>query len=195
MKRSIFLFTVLMFSFVFSAQADIKFGVKTGINIANASFDKDVLALDNFTGFQTGVIADFTLPIIGWGMDAALMYSQQGLNLKNENKDGHLNTLLIPVNMKFKMSLLDVLGAYLATGPCATFSFAEGFSGLKDQFETKSFGVGWNFGFGVEVLNHLQVGANYMVGLTNDYKYIKNITGEDVKANPRGWSITAAYFF
>ena len=195
MKKSVLLVIALLTITIFSAQADIKFGVKAGVNIANASFNKDVLALDNLTGFQAGLITEFTLPIVGLGFDASLLYSQQGFKIKELDKEGRLNTLELPVNFKFKASLLDVLGAYLATGPYASLSLSDGLSELKDQIEAKSFGFGWNFGLGVEILSHLQVGVNYKLGLTNDYKQIKQIDADDVKGSPRGWAITATYFF
>lgn len=193
MKKNVIIVIAFLAISIFSAQADIKFGVKGGVNLLNASFDKDVLALNNFTGFQVGLITEFTLPIVGLGMDASLLYSQAGLKLKN--KKGDIGTLQVPVNLKFKASLFDALGGYLATGPYASFTLANGLSGLKDEIETKTFGFGWNFGFGIELLSHLQIGANYSLGITDDYKYIKQVTGDDVKGKPRGWSITAAYFF
>lgn len=195
MKKSIVIFIGFLMLSVVSAQADIKFGVKAGVNIAKPSFSGDVINPDNFVGFQGGLITEFTLPIVGLGMDAAILYSQQGLKLKTDNKDGDLGTLEIPVNLKFKISLMDVLGGYLTTGPSVNFSLADGFSGLKNEYEAKSFGFAWNFGFGVEVLSHLQVGANYRLGITDDYRYIKEVTGDEIKGKAHGWSITAAYFF
>jgi len=201
MKKSVILLIALFAISVFSAQADIKFGVKAGVNLATASFSKDALEPDNFTGFQAGLMTEFTLPIVGLGMDASLLYSQQGLKFKKEDREGKIGTLEIPVNLKFKVSLFDILGGYLATGPYANFTLSDGLSGLKDEFNTKTFGFGWNFGFGVEILSHLQVGANYQLGLTNAYKNIKDITGDDIRdamnaqGKPHGWSITAAYFF
>ena len=67
-------------------------------------------------------------------------------------------------------------------------------AGIKSGFEAKSFGAGVNFGAGVELFSHLQVGFNYGLGLTNNYEMmvdeLKLGTGKD-----RGWSITAAVLF
>ena len=197
MKKTVVLLIAFLAIAVSSAQADIKLGVKAGVNLANASFDKEVLALDNFTGFQAGLITEFIIPAVGLGFDASLLYSQRGLKLRKSREDGHLNTLEVPVNLKFKTSFSDMFGAYLATGPYANFSLSDGLSGLKDQFDTKSFGCGWNFGLGVELFSQIQLGVNYRLGLTNDYKYLdqKGFDIDDLKASSRVWSITAAYFF
>ena len=63
---------------------------------------------------------------------------------------------------------------------------------LSDQLETKSFGAGLNFGAGVEVFNHLQVGFNYELGLTDNFSAEKL----DLSSNKnRGWTISAAILF
>ncbi|MDL2323482.1 PorT family protein, partial [Bacteroidales bacterium OttesenSCG-928-A17] len=95
MKKNVLLVILLLTVGVFSAQAGIKFGVKAGVNLANASFDKEVVDPSNFTGFQAGVITEFTLPVLGWGFDAALLYSQQGLKFDKTDLEEEikLNTL------------------------------------------------------------------------------------------------------
>jgi hypothetical protein len=195
MKKSVIVLVALFAVSVFSIEAGIKFGLKAGVNLANASFSTDALKPDNYTGFQVGAITEFTLPVVGWGFDAALLYSQQGLKFDKDDQEGKMSTLDIPVNLKFKLGMEKVLGAYLATGPCASFSLSDGLSGLKEEYDTKSFGFGWNFGAGIMALDHLQIGVNYKLGLTEDYKYLKDVTGKDIKGKPRSWSITAAYFF
>lgn len=197
MKKNVIIILGLFLLTTFSAQAGIKFGVKAGVNLAKASFSEDVIKPDNFTGFQAGVITEFTLPIIGLGMDAALLYSQDGVKLKdfgiNELKT---NNLLIPVNLKYKISLVDLIGVYATAGPYASIRLSDN---IPDQVKNKSFGAGLNFGFGVELLSHLQVGANYQLGLTDNYSGINynnnGVTVNDAKAKTRVWSITAAYFF
>lgn len=201
MKKNAVLIVTILFVSVFSAQAGIRFGVKAGVNLANASLSTEALDPSNFTGFQAGLITDFTLPIIGLGMDAALLYSQQGLKfdknliseLRLSDETKKLSTLDIPVNLKYKFSLVGLMGVYLNAGPYVSFRLDEN---LKDQYKTKSFGAGLNFGAGVELLNHLQIGANYKLGLTNDYSdFHLNLDALKGDGKVRVWSITAAYFF
>ena len=61
------------------ANAQLKFGIKGGVNISSVHFNSDVLKADNVTGFQVGPMIETTLPLVGVGIDAAVLYSQKGL--------------------------------------------------------------------------------------------------------------------
>ena len=58
----------------------IKFGVKGGMDFTKLDTDVKSLdeAMDRSTGFFIGPMAEVTLPIIGLGIDGALMFSQKG---------------------------------------------------------------------------------------------------------------------
>ena len=201
--KKYFVFIVMFFLIGgMSVHAQLKFGLKAGVNLSNVNFDKDNLLVNldskNLTGFQVGPMVEGMLAIAGF--DLALLYSQQGFKLSNPSlsseawEEYKVNTLLVPVNLKAKIALVPKLvKAYVAMGP----SFSVNLSTVKEQVEAKSFGVGLNFGLGAEVLSHLQVGLNYQLGLTEDYSNFKldlqTITG--MKAKPRMWSVTAAYLF
>ena len=65
---------------------------------------------------------------------------------------------------------------------------------LADQVKTRNFGAGLNFGAGVELISHLQVGFNYALGLTDNYSVeTPSLSKSDGKN--RGWSVTAAILF
>jgi opacity protein-like surface antigen len=154
------------------------------------------LDAENFTGFQVGPTIELMIPIVNFGIDASLLYSQQGFKVKGIEENYKTNTLEVPVNLKYKISALDIVGVYIAAGPYVGFKLSED---LVDQAESESFGVGLNFGLGVELLGHLQVGANYKLGLTDDYSHISwtDAAGNvlDNKARQKGWTISAAYLF
>jgi long-subunit fatty acid transport protein len=197
MKKISIILAVFSFVFISSVQANLRFGAKAGVNLANASFNTETLQTSNFTGFQAGPILEFTL--VGIGIDAALLYSQQGLKLKDVDFEEKMSTLDIPVNLKLKIGLLDILGGYLSAGPYMSFKLSGGnlsdtSSSIWNDFKTESFGAGINLGCGVELLKHLQVGVNYRIGLTDDYKTLEK-SQLDLKGKTRIWSITAAYFF
>ena len=201
--KKYFVFIVL-FSLIggMSAQAQLKYGLKAGVNLSNVNLDKDNLLsnLDskNLTGFQVGPMVEGMFAIVGF--DAAILYSQQGFKLNDASsiseawEEYKMSTLQIPVNLKTKIALVPKLvKAYVTMGP----SFNVNFSTIKEQVESKAFGVGLNFGLGAEVLSHLQVGVNYQLGLTEDYSNFKLGVHEIVglKGKPRMWSVTAAYLF
>ena len=183
------------------AQAQFKWGLKAGANLSGISTNEDFyLNPKNYTGFQAGPIIEFTVPIIGIGMDAALLYSQTGFVV--DEKTVRNGNLLLPLNLKYKLSLLDIVGAYLTAGPYVglkLFGDDKKFSinSIESTIKSESFGAGLNFGLGVELLGKLQVGANYQLGLTEDYKSFQDASlgGKIFGEKTRVWSITAAFFF
>jgi hypothetical protein len=188
-----------------TTQAQVKFGLKAGVNLSKASIESSFsetvasnLAVENLTGFQVGPMVEFTVPILGIGFDVAALYSQEGFKLKGVEKAYKTNNLLVPVNLKYKLTFLDVVGAYVTAGPYAKFNFDD----IKSQYESKTFGAGLNFGLGVELLGHLQVGVNYQLGLTEDFSNIKAPSlgdiidvNDNLKGKPQGWTVSAAYLF
>ena len=204
-KMTMITFAILCMS-AFSLQAGIRIGAKAGVNLAKAAFNTDALKTDNFTGFQVGPIIEIS-GFTGLGIDAAVLYSQQGVKFKGISYENKVSALDIPANLKMKFSLLDLLGIYVSAGPYISFklddqeSFSQNQSQIKEQWTNKQFGVGLNFGAGVELVKHLQVGVNYQLALNKDYNTNFNLTDyggnltETGNVKTRIWSITAAYFF
>lgn len=161
------------------AQAQlIKFGVKGGLNMTK--LDAEGLKSDNSTGFFIGPMAEITLPIVGLGVDGAVMFSQRG---KDEFKQQGLE---IPVNLKFSFGLGSMLGAYLAAGPDFFYNFKD----LKvEGGEAKKAQVALNLGAGVKLLRKLQVGVNYQIPMGNSFE-LGNV---DVKN--KTWQASLAYMF
>ena len=80
MKKIVgFLMVALLALMALPANAQLKFGIKGGVNISSVHFNSDVLKADNVTGFQVGPMIETTLPLVGVGIDAAVLYSQKGL--------------------------------------------------------------------------------------------------------------------
>ena len=76
-------------------------------------------AKESSTGFFIGPMAEITLPVIGLGIDGALLFSQRG---KDEAKQQGLE---IPVNLKYTSGLGSMFGIYLAAGPDFFFNFKD----------------------------------------------------------------------
>ena len=193
--------TALLLLGIGQANAQVRLGVKGGLNIASVHFSSDVLQADNVTGFQVGPMIEGSLPLVGVGFDAAILYAQKGLETKSVG--GEKTTLKndyidVPVNLKWKLGL-PVAKLYLTAGPYVGFRVGgnkiwELPGSMVDQVKTKSFSAGLNFGAGVELISHLQVGLSYGLGLTNNYSMESlSLTKSDGKN--RGWSATAAILF
>ncbi|MCF2602787.1 PorT family protein [Parabacteroides distasonis] len=194
-------FAALLFLGIGQASAQVRLGVKGGLNIASVHFSTDVLQSDNVTGFQIGPMIEGSLPLVGLGFDAAILYAQKGLETKTVSgeKTSLKNDYIdVPVNLKWKLGL-PIMKVYLAAGPYVGFRVGgnkiwELPGSMVDQVKTKSFSAGLNFGAGVELISHLQVGLNYGLGLTNNYSMESlSLTKSDGKN--RGWSVTAAILF
>ena len=164
-----------------TAQAQFRFGVKGGLNIASVSLEHSVLSSDNITGFHVGPMLEWNLPILGLGVDGAVLYSQRGFNAK------------------FKFAV-PMVSPFVAAGPYASFRV----SGNKfwhiagqviDQVEAKNFAAGLNFTAGAEVMNVVQVGLTYSLGLTDDYKLFDRRNVNSYSGKPHTWMISATVFF
>ena len=173
------------------AQAQlIKFGVKGGMDFTE--LDTNVKAFnevaESSTGFFIGPMAEVTLPIIGLGVDGAVMFAQRG---KDELKQQGIE---IPVNLKYTIGLGSVLGVYLAVGPDFFFNFKDGDSVLLD---TKKSLVAVNLGAGLKLFRKLQIGVNYQIPLGDSY-YYSNIPvdgHEEGGAKTKTWQVSLAYIF
>lgn len=197
MKKTVVL-TILAFIALVTvpAKAQLRFGVKGGVNISSVHFNSDILNADNVTGFHIGPMIETTIPLVGVGLDAAILYSQKGMGVGPEEiKTDYLD---VPVNLKWKFGLPIVKG-YLAAGPYVGFRVGGDkiWDVIGEQIEAKSFSAGLNFGAGVELLSHLQVGFNYGLGLTDNYssKALSGVSNEKTTGKNRGWAITAAILF
>ena len=168
------------------AQAQlIKCGVKGGMNFSE--LDLNVRTFDgvkeNSTGFFIGPMAEVTLPIVGLGVDGAVLFSQRG---SDELKEQGLE---IPVNLKYTIGLGSIAGIYFAAGPDFFFNFKdidiEGMKAKKTQ-------VALNLGAGLKLLKKLQVGVTYQIPMGDNFE-LKNL-GEGI-GKTKTWQVSAAYIF
>ena len=198
------------FLFAAPAQAQFKFGVKAGLNVSKAILDKEVVSADNRNGFFIGPVLEFTVPVIGIGLDAALLYDNKSIKASGEDLSGNnvsqtetLHYIDIPVNVKYTIGLGSLASVYGATGP--QFSYNVGgksvFDNMGDYTLNKS-EFSWNVGAGVKLLGHLQVGYNYNIALGNTAEVkekgaagtaVGYLLGKKVKNNTH--QISVAYMF
>ncbi|ADV43039.1 porin family protein [Bacteroides helcogenes] len=204
---SAFIIAVCCMFMAMPAQAQlIKWGVKGGVNLSKidwkGGYDGNK---DNSTGFFIGPMAEVTIPIVGLGVDAALMYSQRGnkYDVQKGNTtvgsiDAKQQGIEIPINLKYTFGLGSMLGIYVAAGPDFFFNFKDvdlsmlGLSGSSDNVDSKKAQVGLNLGAGVKLLSHLQIGFNYQIPLGNSFE-LKNLG--DASAKTKTWQVSAAYIF
>ena len=189
-----------------TAQAQgIKFGVKGGLNISKMSFSKDAVKSDNKTGFFVGPAIKLSLPA-GFGLDIAALYDERSADVyggyKSEEDKLIMNTegetikqksIQVPVNLRYNIGFSSLAGLYLALGPQFGFPVADKvFDTDFGEYRLKDANLSINFGAGVYVLGHLEVGFTYNLaaGKSGEFK-----NWDDVDTHNHAWQISAAYYF
>ncbi|WP_321438880.1 porin family protein [uncultured Bacteroides sp.] len=206
------------------AQAQIKLGVKGGLNLSNADFSglKSNFKTENMNGFFIGPMVDINIPIVGLGLDGALLYAEKGTKftntISNDNVTNKQKTIEVPVNLKYSIGLGSMASIFLAAGPNFSFDINSDnlttdlvnianttMQGSTPSIERKNAEVSLNIGGGVKLLNHLQVGLNYNLPLTDSAKenfasgnlgeLASVISGTSFKSKTKVWQVSVAYIF
>lgn len=206
MKRIITLL-VLAVAMTVTAQAQgIKFGVKGGLNITKMSISKDVFDSKNKAGFFVGPTLKLSLPM-GFGADIAALYDERSADVELETSSTVLpgenqsptnetikqKSIQVPVNLRYNIGLSSVAGIYLAVGPQFGFPVADKvFKTEFGEYRLKDANLSVNFGAGVTLMGHLEVGFTYNLaaGKSGEFTSIK-----DIDTHNNAWQISAAYFF
>ena len=195
---------VLMMMAAIPSVAQVKFGVKGGLNVTKMSVSSEVYSADNNNGFFIGPTVKFTLPIVGLGIDAAALYDQRKGSLvrfDNKSEDVKFKSINVPVNLRWNIGLGSLAGIYLAAGP--QFGFALGdFGDAWDSsfYKKENMNVSINLGAGLSLLKHLELGFTYNIQTKDSYAITEDWAGgnlgrqvTDIKTN--AWQISAAYYF
>ena len=204
-----FVFLVAAMMFATSANAQVKFGLKGGLNVTSMSFSEDVFDASNKTGFFVGPMVKFTVPIVGLSFDAAALYDQKEADVKY-NIDGELGkttvrqkSINIPVNVRYGFGLSSLANAFLFAGP--QWGINVGDKNFKwnetSSYSLKKLNFSVNVGAGVTLLSHLQISANYNIacGKSADASLSKAVdavtnAGKD-KSHNNSWQIALGYWF
>ena len=175
------------------AQAQIKFGVKAGLNVSKLHLSKETLSSDNRAGFFIGPTAEFTLPLLGLGIDGSVLYNQFGVD--SEKGTSTKKSIEIPINLRWTVGFSRLVGAYVAVGH--QFGFNVGDRWFDEVCEFKKNTTSFNVGAGLKLLGHLQVGANYNFALKDNGKIhdddIEDLATIGFKQNT--WQVSVAYLF
>lgn len=209
MKKSVLsLIMVLAMVAVLPVGAQVKFGVKAGVNLSQMSMDKDVFNTSNRAGFFMGPTLKVGLPVLGLGLDMSALYNRQ--EAKVEVVNHKFNTvlkqqqLIVPVNVKYGIGVGSIANVFVFAGPQIAFNIGDKvkrISEIQDQaaqwtLQSSNFSV--NAGLGMTVATHFQVTANYNVGVgkTGDitWKGVKESV-ENHKTQANSWRVGVAYFF
>ena len=192
---------VALTCFALPAQAQLKFGLKGGLNITDMSLNSDVFKASNRTGFFIGPTAKLTVPILGFGLDVSALYDQREAEIKGTDATLKQKAINIPINIRYDIGLGSLAAVYLAAGPQFGFNVGDKSKSFLNgnTWKLKSSNFSINLGAGVMLLSHLQVGFNYNIvcGKTGDVTVLNTITDtyESFRNRSNTWQISAAYYF
>ena len=200
--KKFFTLVVLLATMTVAAQAQVKFGVKGGLNITSMKFDESVLDKSNQAGFFIGPTVKFTLPVVGLGIDAAALYDQRSAKVADETLKQQ--SIQIPVNLRYGIGLGSTASIYIFAGPQFGFAVGDKSKNIVDnalEWRLKDSNLSANVGLGLMLLDHLQISANYNIalGTTGEVDVNKALgTTWDTaigKAKANAWQLSVAYFF
>ena len=202
MKKILTIIAIACIAFATPSQAQVKFGLKGGLNLTSISTDNVLGGTSNKAGFFIGPTFKFTIPIVGLGFDASALYDQRKGTISGVNGNETSikeQSIQIPINIRYGIGLGSTASIYFFAGP--QFGFNVGDKNIVSSvgdWTFKSSYVSANVGAGLMLLSHLQVSVNYNFGLGKTGELEQNIPGaiksiDDGKLN--AWQIGVAYFF
>ena len=173
----------LSFAFVFcmSLQAQVRFGVKAGLNLANISVsDASGSSFSMKPDFYAGVLA--SIPLVGkLSLQPEVVYSGQGSDVKEGGDKGKYNLGYVNVPVLVKYEILS--GLHVETGPqlgvlVSAKVKADGAPSTDIKSELKTADFGWTLGASYLLPLNLGFDVRYNLGLTN---YLKNTSIGSIK--------------
>lgn len=213
MKKAIarvLLVATLALSAVGASAGSFKIGPVVGVNINKFSADKNVFSADNRCGFTGGVMAKFTVPLIGIGADLSVVYARRSSQMTVDGASTDLTTaaptvenihydyIAVPLHVRYDIGL-PIVGKFVApaifTGPNFAFRVSKE---IVDNYKSKKYDVGWDFGIAVTFIDHLQIAGAYTLNMNKALKYIPQVGGVEgagINGKTSGWTISAAYLF
>lgn len=191
-----------------STSSQIRFGVRGGYDLVESKISNSMLNSKNRLGFQLGLTSNISIPLLGLGVDASVLYGHK----KYDNKDkgsgaresgiSNFSYIHIPVNLKKSFSVAGLFGVFINGGVYGDVKLNGGSFKLSqiedvyDEYKSKNFQFGLNGGFGVSFLHNFEIGLNYRYRLTDNYSdadidYVKELGKRQNKTG----SIKLTYYF
>lgn len=204
MKTSIkrfVLMAIVAISALSASAGPFKFGPVVGVNINSVSTDsKELFSSDNYSGFTGGLMAKFNVPLIGIGVDLAVMYTRRNAEVivsDTETQKAKYDYIALPLHLRYDFSL-PLVGKFLSpgifTGPNFAFRCSKE---ILNDFKATKCNIGWDFGIALTIIDHVQIAGSYTLGITKALNYVPsvNIGESGIQGRTSGWTITAAYLF
>jgi hypothetical protein len=164
MKKIIVLLAVLVVAI--NADAQIKLGIKAGLNISDMSFSGSQGLGENIdnlyanrTGWHLGMAMKMKFPLFPLTLQPELLFSTKGSKDENGGSNLRLNYIEIPINLQWGISI-GKIRPYVELSPY--FSYLVGSNVALDELNSWDGGLG--LGLGIDIWK-LQISGKYVWGL------------------------------
>lgn len=199
--KKVLMIVIATMALAMPSQAQIKFGLKGGLNLTNLSLSESIGEnLKSKEGFFVGPTVKFTVPIVGLSFDASALYDQRSAKIEDQTIKSQ--SIQIPINIRYGVGLGSVANLFAFAGPQFGFNLGDKTQEIikgAANWTLRSSNISANVGIGATVLGHLQITANYNIALgkTGDIEPIGAVKSafESVSTKANAWQISAAYFF
>ncbi|MBQ2344435.1 MAG: porin family protein, partial [Prevotella sp.] len=206
-------FSLCMVLVALTANAQIRLGVKGGVDLAKLSFKNDVFKSDNRTGWFIGPTMNIPIPLPGMSIDLAALYNQRESKIDvfyapaGTSDTRQVNTLktkqiIVPMSLRYSIYLGTGFNVFAFGGPQLGFAIGDKEQNLTDDNEAiwrlKNSAFSVNVGAGITLAN-FQLSANYNVGVSKTgevtWKNATQAAADGWNGNYNSWQVSAAYYF
>lgn len=193
--------------FAAPADAQVKFGVKGGLNVTDMHLNSEVFDKSNQAGWYIGPTVKVSLPVTGLGVDIAALYDYRSAKVtdpSNEEVKVKQQSINVPLNLRYGIGLGSLASIIFHAGPQIGFNVGDKNFKWTDtsNYALKKSNFSVNVGLGVSIAKHFELTGNYNIacGKTADatvLKTVQNVAGTAVKSKSRNnsWQIGVAYYF
>ncbi|MDE6392206.1 MAG: PorT family protein [Muribaculaceae bacterium] len=198
------LLTIFCLAVAFGASAKFRWGPSVGANFPYYYWEQNLVSSTTLAGFSAGVQCELMIPGIGFGVDFGLKYANRGGRVAFGDQyvwssdgigtvDLRLQTIQIPVNLRFKWTRMNGIENYVAPFVYAGPEFNINVANTKcDAVKRAGASLGLGVGLGAELFKRYQLSGGYVWDVTYDVKTHKL---DDFSARLEGWVVNFAVLF
>lgn len=208
--KKILAILLLVLCLTTSVSAQVKLGVKGGLNVSSLKLNDDMWRTDNKAGFFFGPMLKVTLPLPGLSFDVAALYDQKEAKMKwgdvvgpsdmNQSTTIKQKYIDIPINVRYGIGLGSLANVFVFAGP--QWGINVGDKNFKwdagSSYSLKKATVSVNIGAGVTILKHLQGSVNYNIECNKSGEMQTGRLNPDdqwVKGHNNTWQVSLGYWF
>ena len=203
----LYLTAMALFLTMSSFAQDIQIGAKGGFDLTSMEFSSGDLDKSNRAGFFIGPSMRIDTPVMGLSVDVSALYDQR--NIKVGTRTLTQESLVVPANARFGVSIGDLLGIFVSAGPQLSYTLGkssfqwEDIDHYRKHFTFQETTLSINLGAGAKIGGNLEAGIYYNVplGKTADFTWdtlaseLQDLDMHTAKSKTNAWRISVSYYF